>query len=395
LKLAPHFIQVGERPALIGNGPDDLLCGCGRSVLVKGYLPANLLAIDIRCGHCNAVTTTPGLPDGASPPFAVIPVRRTEEPLPRPATVARLSALASQEEIDRLSRLYTPRTPPNDLCIIDTPTLDEVAADYDRCTDGRLHADLAEVGATSTLRTAGIKTHPLAWAIRHLRSAQLEPRWRCIESDEASVATTIVAAFRHFSYCWSHHPLFGIMAATVADQGFSLHALAQFGAAKCLADAGNRIAFPAPADPSGRLANFFIAVGPSDRLAVIVEPFDRFEWPTGGQWTPASLRAAAANAIAASQAKINPRRPGFLVLSAGAAASAFDQPFVEAIGHANQVHGRRHRGVGAICAILPRITATEGANVVFFKYAFYPVPNRHFVGDVIPRIGGRPDAGPL
>lgn len=384
----PHFIQIGEDPAIIGEGVGDLLCNCGQ-VLVKGFAPANLLAIDVLCTRCGAVTTTPELPSGTSPPSAVIVVDRREEIPPKPATVTHRSVLASREEIDRLSQLYSPRTPDSDRCVIDAATLDAVAADYDGVTDGRLAVDLAAVEAAGEKPVAGLRGHPLAWAIRHLRIAQRDPDWNCTSTDESSVATTLVAAFRHFIACWSHHPLFATMAATASRRGFSLHAAALFGAAKCLADSGNRIVFPIPGTPGSPIAGFYLPISPSERWDVVVESVSRFEWPSGEPWDLASLRSAVLDALAASQARINLRRHGLLVLSAGAVRSAFDQPMVDAINLALQAQGRRHRGVGAVCAILPKFLPTETRNEVRFSFAFYPIPNRHFSGNVAPYDGRR------
>jgi hypothetical protein len=180
------------------------------------------------------------------------------------------------------------------------------------------------------------------------------------------------------------------MAATAADRGFSLHASALFGAAKCLADSGNRIAFPLPDGAAGRIADFYLAVGPTERWDVIVEAFDRFEWPGGKAWDTASLRAAVSDSMAASQARINLRRNGLLVLSAGAARSAFDQPMVDAISESVQAHGRKYRGLGGVSVILPKLLATERPNEARFSFAFYPVGNRHFTGSA-PRVGVRPN----
>jgi hypothetical protein len=33
----------------VGAGSTDLLCRCGQSILIKGYLPANFLSIRIKC----------------------------------------------------------------------------------------------------------------------------------------------------------------------------------------------------------------------------------------------------------------------------------------------------------------------------------------------------------
>jgi len=70
----PHFVQVGSVPVFRGAGSSDLVCRCGASVLIQGYLPGNFLAIRIKCFRCGAVSTTPGLPEGEILPRDAITV---------------------------------------------------------------------------------------------------------------------------------------------------------------------------------------------------------------------------------------------------------------------------------------------------------------------------------
>ena len=76
------------------------------------------------------------------------------------------------------------------------------------------------------------KDHALAWAVAHFRKRLRDPDWTSFIDDVDMVAVTVIAAFRDLFASWVHHPLFGAMVGTVAVQGFSLHALAMFGAGK-------------------------------------------------------------------------------------------------------------------------------------------------------------------
>src|SRR5262249_38941136 len=71
---APHVVQIGAAPAFIGAGVRDLVCQCGESVLIQGYLPANFIGIRIRCARCGEVTTTPGLAEGDILPRNATPI---------------------------------------------------------------------------------------------------------------------------------------------------------------------------------------------------------------------------------------------------------------------------------------------------------------------------------
>ncbi len=337
-------------------------------------MPHNLLAVDICCGRCGAITTTPGLTDDRAPPASTYRVERRTEPLPRPATVARHSAVMSEEEFNRLHQLYTPRTPPNDVCAITDATLEAVAAEHDQLTGGQLANDPA------TAAELDVKT--LAWALHVLRRDHAQPGWGWFLDDQTAVATTLVTAFRHFLACWSGHPLFSNMVATAAVSGFSLHSLAVFGAAKCLSDSGNRLAFPVLPRDVPLASSFQLAVGASDRWDVVVQAFPGFEWPHLST-DEAAIRSAVQAAVSASQSRLNLRRPGMLVLSPGAVSAVFDQPFGDALQATIQTLGRRHRGLAAVCGVLPKLLGTDRPDEVRFAYAFYPFQNSHFIGQVV------------
>ena len=101
---APHFIQVGDAPAFIGVGGSDLICRCGQSTLIKGYLPANFLAIRIRCFRCGAITGTPGLPDGEILPRSAVSIEAKQAPVVASHNVGRGVVLACQDETERVTR---------------------------------------------------------------------------------------------------------------------------------------------------------------------------------------------------------------------------------------------------------------------------------------------------
>ena len=217
---APHFVQTAGRPIFIGQGAGVLNCRCGQSELVRGYDPRNFLAVDLLCASCNAVTTTPGLSALNNPPAVVVPLDRTADTTPEGASLPPGRVLAGREELDRLMHIYLPRDPVSNIVTVTHDWLDSVGADYDRLTGGLLATHLSEIAASDR---AGYK---LAWALQTLRAGIGDPNWACSASAEASVATTMAAAFRYFTDCWSHHPLFPEMAAAAADTGFSLHGTA-------------------------------------------------------------------------------------------------------------------------------------------------------------------------
>ncbi len=379
MERAPHFAQAPGRPIFLGHGTGVLNCRCGQSELVRGYDPKNFLAVDFQCAACNAITTTPGLSALNSPPAAVIPLDRSAEIPPEGASIPPGQVLAGREELDRLMRIYQPAGPASDVVAFTPDWLDALEADYDRLTSGLLATDLSEAAAAeNTKHLSSFARYPLAWAIRTLRTGIADPHWACAATDEASVASTVAAAFRYFNECWSHHPLFPEMAATAADTGFSLHGLDLFATAKLLSDSGNRVAFLPTHDGSGRVKDFAIAMGPTDRLTCIVDPFSQYEWQPAPQLDFDRLRAEVQERLLASKSRINPKRPGMIVLSPGATSGALEQPLVDAIYATFHTQGRRYRHVSAMSVIMGKIAATSEPHVVRFGYSFLPIPNpRH------------------
>ncbi|WP_428483926.1 hypothetical protein [Rhodopila sp.] len=371
-----HFVQQSEGPVFVGPGSDTLACDCG-SPLIAGYDPARFRSISLRCGRCGQVTTTPGLPNDAAPPFAVIIAEPVAEPRPVATTLPAHVFVIGRSEMDRIAALYQPATPPDNVYRIGPALLEQAIATHDRLSD----QPLAVGDANPVDPYHGLGEHALAWAIRHLRARMRQPGWRCLDDIATPVAAVHLTGFLHFVATWSHHPLFAAMVAGVAMRGFSLHGLAPFASAHCLTMQGNRISFPHPTGDLARIDSFNLATGPTETVAVQVEPFDRFEVPFGQSWDPAGLRAAVADRIAGSQARINLRNPGLLVLSPGCALAGYDEALIEAVKHAMQAHGRKNRGLMAVAPIVLRLQATPDPQAVRFGYGLFPIANKRYEGD--------------
>lgn len=378
MSLVPHYRQTGNAPAIVGAGFGIFACTCGQSLLISGYEARNFLDIAVQCAACGRICETPGLPLGATPPPAVTVVERgAENP---PSTVAGATVLISREEIERLAELYQPRSTTTDPHVISDALLDDVEFQQRRWTGEPLDPS-----------PAGHKDQALAWAVAHFRARLRDPDWTSFADDTDMVAVTIIAAFRDLFASWVHHPLFGAMVGTAAAQGFSLHAMAMFGAAKSMASAGNRVGFIATEGPRPKIVSFQLMLDTEDMRSVAIQRFDRFEWPNGGKATPEVVRAAVLEAMASVQASINRLRPGILVLSAGASDGPFDQMLIDTVNAAVASHGRRYRGLAAVAAIFPKVGMTGQRREVRFGYSFYPIANRsHSIGQSV-RIGTRED----
>jgi hypothetical protein len=374
----PHYIQTGRAPAIAGAGFGMFGCPCGQSLLISGYEPRHFLGVAIQCAACGQIAETPGLPPGAIPPAGVTPIQRGAADLP--TAVTNSMYLIGQEEANRLAALYQPRETGADLHRISDALLDDVAFEYRRLTERPL----------DPLRT-GYKAQPLDWSAAHFRKRLRDPDWTTFASDTDRVAMTVIAAFRDMFGAWSHHPFFTAMMRAAATQGFSLHAMAAFGASKALMLSGNRVGFVATEGPQPRIVEQRVMLGDREEMPVAVNRFDRFEWPDDTDVPARSVNTAVIEAMDQVRGHINRLHPGFLVLSPGASRPEFDRLLLEAVTAAIASHGKRHRGLAALAVIFPKTVLTGQPGEVRFGWSFHPVPNRnHAIGRSV-LIGSRAD----
>jgi hypothetical protein len=386
--LIPHFVQVGDTPVLIGDGTEDLACGCGQPVLIKGYRPDRMMAVSIRCSSCGTVTTTPDLPPGAMLRGQVVPLKRDAQPMPNPGVLQPGVTFADHATVERAEAPLRPRSPVSDPLTLSTPLLHEVAADYDRLTGG---AYAAHIEASRPLEWTGVRRYPLAWSCLHLEAWLARPDLPLLGIIETTVAAVHVGAFRQFLTVWGHHPMFPQMAAFAASTGFALHELAVFATLGAMFDAGNRIGLMQPPDGKPRMREWSVQTT-DGLLALETAAFPRFAWPDGKPWSAASVRSALLGAIDAARGRINQRNPGILVLSPGLVPEGFDPWMQEAMERVFRASGRSHRGLAGLAMVAPRVLVADRVNRFGFGWIFQPVANPAFAGENKVVVGPRESA---
>ncbi len=386
----PHFIQVGDVPAFTGAGSTDLICPCGQSTLVKFYLPANFLAIRIKCFRCGAVTSTPGLPEGEILPRTAVGIEPQQAPAVTSSSVGRGAVLACQDEIARCYALTRPRDAPAEPMLLSHSVLESTAREYDRLTGGRL-AEHAEASPPAMGSEQG--GYPFAWAVLRLREQIGRPGWSWLQQNDDAMAAMHVAALQHFLHCWGQHPLLARLASPLTERGRFLRTMTSFATAKLLYDAGNHVGFspPIPGRTDVQL-HFSTAAGEPLSLAM-VEP-DALQWRERDRRSPQVMRSAVVDAVAAAQGQVNSRNPGIVVLSVSILQPDFDQALVDAIHAAFRSVGRKHRGVAAVGVVMPKVLPAGQPDRVGFGYAFYPIRNPHFAGENPVRLGSEQDFNP-
>lgn len=376
----PHFVQVGSVPAFRGAGSSDLVCRCGASVLIQGYLPGNFLAIRIKCFRCGAVTDTPGLPDGEILPNSAVSVAATQVPMITTSDIGRGAVLVCQDAVTRHYELTRPLRWPDKPILLSRALLETAAADYDRLTGGRLveHAAAAPPAAGTEHGP-----YPFAWAVLRLRGPIGTPGWSWRYQDDDAMAAMYVMALHHLMWCWGQHPLLARLAPPLAERDRFIRTVTGFAAAKLLHDAGNRVGFSL----AGGDVGLHFTTAADEPLSLALTAPESLQWPQRTRRSPEVLTTAVVDALASAQGRVNRARPGIVVLGVSILQPDFDQMIVDAIHAAFQTVGRRHRGVAGVAVVMPKVLPIGEPDQIAFGYAFYPIRNPRFAGENPIRFG--------
>ena len=367
-----------------GAGAGDLLCRCGASVLIQGYLPGNFLAIRIQCFRCGAVTTTPGLRDGEILPLSAVAVEAARMPMVTTSAIGRGAVLACRDAIARDYTLTRPHNPPDEPLLLSRAMLEATAADYDRLTGGRL-AEHAVASPSAEGSDQG--DYPFAWSVLRLRERIDRPEWSWLYQDDDAMAAMYVTAMHHLMLCWGRHPLLARLVAPLAERNRFIRTVTAMAMAKLLFDAGNRVGFSL----SGGDVELHFTTAADEPLSFVLLAPDALQWRQKERRSPAALRDAVIDAVAAAQGRVNRSRPGIVVLAASILQPDFDQMVVDAIHAAFQTIGRRNRGVAAVAIIMPKVLPAGQPDRIGFGYAFYPIRNPRFFGENPIRLGTQQD----
>ena len=382
----PHAVQVGLAPVFIGDGSGDLVCPCGHSVLIRGYLPRNFLSIRIKCFRCGAVSVTPGLTDGEVLPHDVVGVPRGGVPMVASTTVPRGAVFACEEAIQREYAATQPRNPPGEAMTLTAAVLEATAVEFNRLSGGSLGAHLAAAERTVTLDAT---EYPFAWAQLRLRGLVDRPGWSWLYQNEDAMAAMHVAAFQHFLHCWGHYPRLGRIAPALAAPGRFLRIMSGFATAKLLFDAGNRVGLSLP----DAVPHF--SAGADEPLSLAMLAPDALQWRRRERCNAQVIRTVVTDTLAAVQGQVNGRKPGIVVLSVSILLPDFEQALVDGIGGVLRSVGRKHRGVAAVVVAMPKVGPVKRLDQVGFGYNFYPIRNPHYLGENPIRLGTQQDFAPV
>jgi hypothetical protein len=369
-------VQAGTEPVFAGTGSGDLRCECGQSVLIRGFLPANLLSIRIECARCSAVTVTPGLPEGEILRRTAIAVGANATPSVKPHAIGPETVLAGQDAMTGYS-LTCPREPPTGPILLSRELVEATAAGYDRLTGGRL-ADHAAASPPAMQPEQG--PYPFAWSVLRLREQIGRPGWSWLHHNDDAMAAMHVAAMHELLQTWQHHALLERLAAVLAEPGKFLRTVAAFATGKKLFDDGNRVGFELPTQARADVQLHFTTPADDPMTLALLAPA-RLQWEERDRRNPLVLRAAVTDAMTSVQGRVNRNRPGIVVLLTSILLPDFDQMLVDTIQLCFQSVGRKNRGVAAVAAVVPKVVPTEHLDHLGFGFAYYPLLNPHFDGE--------------
>ena len=373
-------MQIGAAPVFRGAGTVDLLCRCGNSMLIQGYLPDNFLAIRIQCFRCGAVSSTPDLRDGEILPLSAVGVAAAQTPVLTTSDIALGTVRACQDAVTRNYTMTRPLAPPDEPLKLSRAMLEAAAADYDRLTGGRLAAHIA---ASPPAQGADHGPYPFAWALPRLRQLIDTPGWSWRYQDDDAMAAMYVTALHHLMLCWGTHPLLARLAAPLAQRDRFIRSVTGFAAAKLLHDAGNRVGFSL----SGGDVDLHFTTPAGEPLSLALAAPEALQWRQRERRSPQALAASVADALGSAQGRVNRARPGIVVLGVSILQPDFDQMVVDSIHAAFQAVGRRHRGVAAVAVVMPKVLPIGQPDQIGFGYAFYPIRNPRFAGENPVRLG--------
>jgi hypothetical protein len=379
-------VQAGTEPVFAGVGSGDLHCACGQSVLIRGYLPANFLAIRIQCSRCSAVTVTPGLPEGEILRRTAIAVGANATPSVKPYAIGPETVLASQDAMTRVYVLTAPREPPTGPILLSRELLEATAAGYDRLTGGRLAEHAA---ASPPPMGAEQGPYPFAWSVLRLREQIGRQGWSWLHHNDDAMAAMHVAALHELLQTWQHHALLERLAAVLAEPNRFLRTVAAFATAKKLFDDGNRVGFDLPTPARSDVELHFTTPADDPMTLALLAPA-ALQWQEREGRNPRVLRNTVTDALTSVQGRVNRNRPGIALLLSSILLPDFDQMLVDTIQACLQSIGRKNRGIAAVAVVVPKIIPTEHLDHLGFGFAFYPFLNPHFDGENPIRLAPAP-----
>lgn len=381
--IRPVIVQGSTAPVFRGPSGDAFHCvGCDH-VLVDGYDPRSLIAIDIECFNCKAITRTHSWPIGEPLPKTLVTLGDAGRFLIKGTVDLKdRAAMSCDQEIARVRTATLPKPQSEAQWELSPDSLIALETELDVPTDGAIQKMVARAkradGAGNT-NFAQIKS-PLVWALGHLHNSLAKGQINLDGLD--GIAIAYVQRLRDSLHRWHHHPLFNVIARSICHEFH--HGIAAFTVASYLSDHGNNVGITDTSNQRGRSPDLFINVSRNETLSIEVKCPKAFFWPALPP-SKADMIRKIEREIRDARDQITGTAGGVIVIGSGHPVVGFSNEFNECI-HEVVGTGRISKRVAAVVGIAfygariegrtasgPRITT--GGDVHVVSNPRFPDPN--------------------
>lgn len=379
----PVIVQGSAAPVFRGPSGGAFCCGVCGHVLVDGYDPRSLIAIDIECFKCKAITRTDPWPNVEPLPTTLVTLGDVGRFLIKGTVdLKHRAAMSCDQEIDKMRADTLPKSQSRAKLDLSPGSLMALETELDVLTDGAIQKMVASAkrahGAGNTT-FAQMKSPPV-WALVQLHSSLSNGQINMDGLD--GIAIAYVQTLRDSLHRWQHHPLFSTIARSLCHEFH--HGITAFTVASYLSDHGNDVGITDTSTQPGKSADLFINVARNETLSIEVKCPQAFFWPAQRP-NKADMARKIELAIKAARNQITGTAGGIVVIGAGHPVLGFnselDECIKEVVGS-----GRVSRRVAAVVGIAfygariegrdasgPKITS--GGEVYVTRNPRFPGPN--------------------
>lgn len=384
--VGPVIVQASKAPVFMGQGAGNLVCKACGQVLVEGYEPRRLIALNLQCGGCNTITRTALWPRGEPLPQKLVTMGDAGHFwLSGPIDISGGIAVTCNQEIARVAAETGVRPPPEHAGFEITPDgLSAVQTRLNLLSDGAFEESLAKTDRAIDLGNDRFPKYPLAWAVSQLRRGINRNLLKLQGAD--GVAIVYLQIFLHLVARWQHHPLFALLSKALVHEFH--HTMVMLTLASYLADHGNRIGFTDPGTAEGRSPDLFINLGPSDRAVIEVKAPTALQWPNSCP-SAERLEGVIEKHLKVARGQITSKSGGIVVVGSLHLSPGFKEMFegrVESLITRGKVSSRMV-AVGGVCLALPQFAVVSPAGIYsqVAAYAFVRL-NPRFKGPSFLRV---------
>jgi len=264
------IIQGSVEPVFRGPSGNAFHCSNCGNILVEGYDPRGLIAIDIECFKCKAITRTHPWPSAEPLPTTLITLGNSGRFLIKGTVDLKdRAAMSCDQEIARV-RAGTLPTPQIRLQWELSPdSLMALETELDLLTGGAFQKMVASAKRAQDFgnKTFIQEKSPPVWAITQLHNALSKGQINLDGPD--GIAIAYLQTLRDSLHQWQHHQLFNVIARTFCHEFH--HAITAFMVASYLSDHGNHIGITDTSAQQGKSPDLFFNVARNETLSIEVK----------------------------------------------------------------------------------------------------------------------------